>query len=245
MRDRRRARGALIPPTAWASQQLRDWISTPDSKVLQLQGSLLRAEQSRDVAIDLVQLLQATGLPVAWYLANNTGIDESAHPSITPIDILRSLIEQTIDQHWDATKTWGLNASHFAGCKTERDWLRLFVAVLAHVQRLVLVIDTQRAISGMVDMIAEFWRDVNERGGIQTTVKILILTYESPSSALSGFPVLPAATTSGRASPRSSPRQSRVLSRFGGRRCRAPWTTHPSEGPEDLKPFVLQLINSN
>lgn len=242
MRDRRRARGSLTPPISWSSRQLREWISTPDSKVLRLQGSFLRTEQSKDLAIDLVELLRAMGLPVVWYLVD-TATGELRCRSITPTVILRSLIKQTIDQHLDAANNWDLNEGHFAACKTEKDWLRLFVAVLAHVQKIVLVIDTQRTITGMMDMIAEFWREVNEQG-IRTTVKILVLTYDNTSTALSVFPVLPTATKPAQPSPRSSSRHSRVRSRFGGGR-RSGKRNESGEGPEDLKPFVLQLVNSS
>jgi len=238
MRDRRRARGALAPPAAWASRQLRDWISGPDSRILQLQGSFLRSEQSRDLAIDLVELLQTTGLPVIWYLAN-TAINDSA---VTTIDILCSLIKQTISQNMDAAEAWGSIDSHFAACKTERDWLRLFVIVLAHVRRLVIIIDAQKAVSGMPGMVAEFWREVNKQHN-QTTVKILVLTYEAPTiTALSGFPVLPLAAGYGRT--RVSPGTYRTHSRFSARRCRPPQNPR-STGPDDLKPFVLRLISSD
>ncbi|KAK0634098.1 hypothetical protein B0T14DRAFT_86339 [Immersiella caudata] len=245
MRDRRRARGATIPPAAWESQQLRDWISMPGSKVLQLQGCSLRTEQSRDVAIDLVQLLQTMGLHVSWYLTSDTSTDKPTHPTTTPIDIIRSLIKQILDQHGDTAKSWGINDSHFADCQTKRDWLRLLVTVLSHVPKLVLVIDAQRATSGMADTIAEFWQEMKEQN-IPTTVKILVLINESPASALGGFPVLPA-TTAPRfglpARPRSSPPRSRVLSRFGISRGRVP-RAQLGEGLENFKPFVLRLLNS-
>ncbi|KAK3326322.1 hypothetical protein B0H66DRAFT_155779 [Apodospora peruviana] len=242
MRDRRRARGGFIPPPVWTSQKLRDWISSPESALLQLQGSLLCAEQSRDLAIDLVQLLQVAGLPVIWYLGS-TSTPKETSDVVSAVDILRSLIEQTIKQHAKATPNWNLNDSHFQACKTEKDWIRLLVAVLGHVQKMVLVIDVHHDAQGTLAIMKEFWDGMTEQG-ISTTVKILVLTYETPAMILDSFPVVPAAfeSTGRMRNPRAS--LARTSARFRNPRGRIQRVGTSTRGPEDLKPFIMKLVAS-
>jgi hypothetical protein len=242
MRDRRRARGGSTPPGVWASKQLQDWISNPESALLQVQGSVLRAEQTRDLASDLIQLLQATSQPVIWYLSSASS---SGQARVSVTDILRSLIEQTISQHQHAqgSQPWRLNDSHFQHCKTDSDWLRLFVAVINHMSKLIIVIDAHQEAAGEVlSVIKEFWDDMTAQK-VATIVKVLVLTYGTESKAILGdFPVLPA-TSAARGSPRRSSGSSRRagLSRTGSR-FQSPRTGTPG-GPEALKPFVLQLVS--
>ncbi len=226
MRDRDRARGGSVFPGAWTSTHLRDWISSPESALLQLRGSVLRAGQPRDLASDLIQLLQATGMPVVWYL-NSTSSPGRACISI--IDIFRSLIEQSINQHerGQDSQPWRLSEGHFENCKTEEDWQRLFVAVLSHLSKLVIVIDAHQDASGDVLAVTnKFWNDMKTQN-VATVVKVLVLTYgTAPGAVLGHFPVLPATSTTGRFPRESlgSTRRaglSRMESRFQNRRPRS------------------------
>jgi hypothetical protein len=67
-RERRRARGGLVLPPIWATAELHEWISKPESTVLQLPASLRRIDESKDFALDMIQLLKSAGLPVIWHL---------------------------------------------------------------------------------------------------------------------------------------------------------------------------------
>ena len=247
MRDRDRARGGFVFPGIWASNQLRDWISSPDSALLQLRGSVLRAGQPRDVASDLIELLQATSLPVVWYLSSTSSLGQVR---VSMIDIFRSFIEQTINQHRHAqsNQPLRLNEGHFGNCKTEEDWQRLFVAVLSHLSKLVIVIDAHQDASGDVLTAINKFRDDMKAQNVATVVKVLVLTYgTAPKAVLSDFPILPATSTTGR-SPRESLGSSRRTGlprtglRFQSRRPRALRVSPSSSGPEELKPFVLQLV---
>lgn len=246
MRDRRRARGASIPPGIWASKHLQDWISNPESALLQVQGSILRAEQTRDLASDLIQLLQSTDQPVVWYLSSTSSPGQAnASASVSVTDIVRSLIEQTIRQHQHAqgSQPWRLNDSHFQHCKTDRDWLRLFVAVLNHMPRLIIVIDAHQEAAGEVlGVVKEFWDDMKTQN-VDTIVKVLVLTYGTESRAMLGdFPVLAAAFAAPRSPRRASGSSRRAgLIRTGSRFQNA--RTGTAGGPEALKPFVLQLVS--
>jgi hypothetical protein len=256
MRDRRRARGASTPVGVWASQQLKDWISTPDSALLQLQGSAWLAQQSRDLASDLIQLLQATSVPVIWYLSS---ISSMGRVRISAVDVLRSLIEQTLNQqHQDMDGSqqhppaWRLNDAHFSNCKTDHDWLRLLVAVVNHLPRLVIVIDThQEAADDMLGVVRAFWDEMKAQR-VTSVVKVLVLTYGANKAGhglLGDFPVVPAAFGGGGG---RSPRGSLSSPRAGSARAALRFRNNPrmgtlrsvvaSQGPEELKPFVLKLV---
>lgn len=241
MRDRRRARGAITPHGTWALLQLREWISKPESSLLQFQGSSLRSEQSRDFAIDLIQLVKSVKLPVIWFLAPTTA---TRTPSI--IDILRSLIQQITDQYLRNPDSCWLNDSHFKDCATENDWINLFVSVLGLVPSIIIVIDTHQDASEMVGTVCQFWRKMEQRS-CTTVVKMLILTYGATNTALQQLPVLKAGIDPGRYKTaigmRTRPRQTRIVSRFQGRGDREGRSSQ-TLGPETLKPFVLKLVGA-
>ncbi|KAK4185153.1 hypothetical protein QBC35DRAFT_504382 [Podospora australis] len=249
MRDRRRARGNFLPSSIWTSQELRDWISSTDSALLQLPGLRLRAEQSRDIASELIQLLRSAGVPVVWYLGSNS-------PSVrrlSVIDILRSLVQQIVDQCVGETQTWHLNEADFAASRTEKDWLQLFVSVGAQVERITIVIDAHQDISdNVLDTAREFW-DLMKEQKISTVVKVLVLTYgTSGQGTLNGFPALPSAVSSSfdttRGGLRSSPRAGlgsispRSLRSYRALSARLGRSRVSSMGVESLKPLVAQCM---
>lgn len=85
------------------------------------------------------------------------------------IDIFRSLIEQTINQHEHAqnSQPWRLHEGHFENCKTEEDWQGLFVAAPGHLSNLVIVIDAYQDASG--DVLAVINKlDAKRRHGCQS-----------------------------------------------------------------------------
>lgn len=64
LRDRRRSRAQFQPSAIWQSPPLRDWISKPASSLLLLRDARLRSSDARDLAMDLIQSLQAAGFIV-------------------------------------------------------------------------------------------------------------------------------------------------------------------------------------
>ncbi|KAK3989041.1 hypothetical protein QBC44DRAFT_94922 [Cladorrhinum sp. PSN332] len=248
MKARRRARGATFSSTIWASEELRNWISGADSSLLQLQGLMLRAEQSRDIASDVIQLLQATGLPVIWYLSS---LSSFGRTSTSIVDIVRSFVQQAVHHDTQDKQAWRINETHFQTCKTEKDWLHLFVAVLSHFQKIIIVVDTQQeASNNLLEIVKTFWDEMKAQN-IPTIVKILVLTYGTKSSAaLKEFPIIPAICSDphsarrfqgGRSRAGSSRRlPSRIQNTRAGAGRRSFRET--GQGPELLKPFVTQFM---
>lgn len=242
MRDRRRARGGPGHSGVWTSNHLREWISQPESAILQLRGSYLRVEESRDVALDLLQLLKSVDLPVIWYMGSNYVTDEDTTNAVPVVDILRSLIKQTIEQHSNVMKNWTVNEAHFQACRTADDWLQLFIIMLSHIPRIVLVIDAHQKIADILGTVNQFWDAVKQKN-VDTTIKILVLTYGATEGWLKSSPVLPTTVGDGRNSGgRPSARPTRVATRFPSQRARM--FRSLQVGPEEFKPYVLKLIRA-
>ena len=245
MRDRRRARGGFGHPGVWTSAELREWISKPDSALLQLRGSLLRAEETRDIALDLVQLLRSVELPAIWYVGTACSVESGPAKRVPVADVLRSLIQQTIDQHTEVLQTWDINETRFQDCKSDRDWLRVFISVLSQIERIAIVVDAHQDVTEILGMISQFW-DIASRDNIKTIVKILVLTYDASPELLGSFPLLPTTSKVGSSrlarGPGALARPGRGNSRFLSQR-RKTYRSLQIAGPEEFKPYVLQFVN--
>lgn len=219
----------------WTSTKLRSWISQRDSAVVELQGSLAEPDTSRHFAFDIVDLVKSTELPLAWYVSSRVPSTSLKGP-MTVTDILRSLVQQLLAQNKDAFVESSLKESEFASCSTEEEWLRLFIAVLVEIPRVILILDSHGEERQVLDAVRKFWVIVDERK-IKTATKMLLLTYPAPGALTPA--ILPnddmassftLALGQNRGLMRDNVRdQRRMLPRQGG-------------GPSQFKPFVLQLM---
>lgn len=177
LRDRRRMRGNSIPDQLWTSAKLRSWISQPGPALAQVQGNLIVPDASRDFALDIVELAKATGLPSAWYVGSR-----SAKP-MAVLDVWRSLVWQVLEQNLDSSSYKNLTESNFNSCATEDDWISLFVAVVAEIPRVVLIIDSHQDERKTRETVRKFWDTFTERK-VTATVKMLLLTYSNPGTSM-------------------------------------------------------------
>lgn len=187
LRNRRRARGTstLDPARVWKSVKLREWVSQPCSALLQLQGSVISADASRDFGLDIVDLTKQIGFPVAWYLGSplpSTDIKKA----MNVIDMLRSLVQQVLDDNRDEFLNSNLEEANFASCSTEEGWIRLFIGMISQLPRLVIIIDTHKDATHILGMIRKFWELV-ETMNCKTVVKMLLLTYSITGTAMPVF----------------------------------------------------------
>lgn len=181
MRDRRRSRLALRPPNICDLSQLQDWMTKSGSSILYLDDPRLRSEEARDVAMDLIQALDAVNIKAIWHLAPSTG------QTISSTDIIRSFIHQLMSQ--SGTKTNGLAKSLCAAqlSKSMDDYLAALYLALSRIPRIVIVIDTRGTALEIFDTIDRFWKMAGEQNA--TRMKVLILTYGSENSPLISRPV--------------------------------------------------------
>ncbi|KAM5353991.1 hypothetical protein ACJ41O_000641 [Fusarium nematophilum] len=182
VRDRRRVRGSPVSDQVWTSAKLRNWISQLGSALVQLQGSFITADASRDFALDMVELAKATGLPLAWYVGSRLPSTPLMDP-MTVTQIWRSFVWQILEENTDSTSYRNLVESDFSSCSTEDDWIALLVAVLAEMPRVILVVDCHKEEHQIRDTVGKFWRIYREQKA-KTTVKMLLLSYSSPRASM-------------------------------------------------------------
>jgi len=179
MRDRRRARRVGPPPSVWLSKTLGEWISASAASVLVLEGSFIRREDSRDFALDLIHLARSVQMPTVWVLGANM-------PSLSAVDAIQSLIQQILDLHGERFTDSALSEQDFRSCNTTTDWIDLFITVVNHVPRCLLVVEAQDKSLQTVQMMEQFWGEVVKRR-VKTVLKILLLTYQGTKTAVA-FP---------------------------------------------------------
>ena len=166
--------------SAWVSVQLRDWISAARSALVEVTGSRSLAEQSRDFALDMIQLAQSAKLPVVWHLRPPSSMGSGL--SMLARDVIRSLVRQTMASYHEQLSDSGLDERTVAMCVTDEEWYRLFVHILSFLPRAVIVIDAYDSPHQILSMVQDLW-DILNRAQIDTVIKILVLTYPTPGSA--------------------------------------------------------------
>ncbi|KAK7407951.1 hypothetical protein QQX98_009868 [Neonectria punicea] len=242
VRDRRRVRSNAGWDAIWASTKLRDWISQLGSALVQLQGSLITTDASRDFAFDMVDLVKATALPLAWYIGSPLPSTSSKTP-MSVMDIWRSFIQQILDQHQDAFVDSILTESSFASCSTEEEWLDLLMTVLGEFTRVVLILDSHCEGHRVLEAVSKFWALVDERK-TTTAIKMLLLTYSAPGvlmpAILPGDGIASFTVTLGQDRKPGTARASMHGNAKGQRRS----GPRSAGGPSLLKPFVIQLTEA-
>lgn len=177
LRNRRRARNGSNPDAEkiWKSSKLQEWISEPRSALVQLGGSIIQTDISRDFGLDIVDLTKQTGLPVAWYLGSPLPSTDIKGP-MKVNDILRSLVHQILHGYKERFADSHLEENDFASCSTDEDWIRLLVGVLSQLPRVAIIIDAHENTRHMLETVRKFW-DALEESACTTVVKMLLLTY--------------------------------------------------------------------
>ncbi|CAM1509858.1 Fc.00g001930.m01.CDS01 [Cosmosporella sp. VM-42] len=245
LRNRRRARGGSISDSdgIWKSVKLRDWISQPGSALVQLQGSVINADASRDFGLDIVDLMKSTGLPVAWYLGSPLPSTDSKG-SMAVRDIVRSFVQQVLEQHKGGFANSNLSESAFASCSTEEDWLRLLIGVLSQLPRIALIIDSHDDAAHIFEAVRHFW-NVVEECKTTTVIKMLLLTYPTPGASTAVYlkddKILHCSISLGQGRRPGTMRVSLAGNAKGRRRA---VSGAVKGGPALLRPFMLRLMDN-
>lgn len=181
MRDRRRARGASGRSSLWLSTVLQKWASDPASSLLQVKGSVVTRDDSKDFALDLIRLAQSTNLPVVWAFGASTS---SSSASISATDILKSLIQQVLYQRSETfASDSSLSEEYFRRCTTVDDWLKLLITVMSATPRILIVLDANEHMAQAISELGQCWPELMTPN-IRTVVKVMIVTYEGAGCAL-------------------------------------------------------------
>lgn len=175
--QRRRARDPASSDSngAWNSARLLQWIRTPGSSLLQLRGSKIRSEASRDFAFDIIQVLKSLKLPVVWYVAFPLHTT-SAAAKVTPRHIIATLVSQVLAQVESSGTVGVFDHSTMSEASSDRDWLRLLAALLGKVPWVAVIIDTY----GHGPQIQALLRDLHSslvECHSTSAIKLMLLTY--------------------------------------------------------------------
>ncbi|CAM1504719.1 Fc.00g023100.m01.CDS01 [Cosmosporella sp. VM-42] len=237
MRERRRARYGTIPHKMWTNPQLQDWISNPASSMVLVKASLRRSESLRDFGLDMIQLLKSSQLTVIWYLGSLSGPTSKA---ISAVDLIRSFIDQIIQQHKDTSTGWRLNETDFHTCNSKDSWMSLLLAVLKEIPRIAIVVEAQEGLSSILQIMYRIWKYFTD-AKITSVIKILVMIQTVHDGSIPAVPEMSHVsqlTFESGTGMRVSPALLKASRRRYGAR-------HFLQGskPGDLKPFVLRFVS--
>ena len=137
LRKRRRPYSNALQTAPSRFNKLNAWASSNSSSILICQGTILSRHDIRDLALDIVELLRQSSIPVIWALGKAVTSNDA---KATSVDILKSLILQVLMLSPQSRR---LNASQFQSAVTEAHWLQLLHVVLTGLQRVYIVIDLE------------------------------------------------------------------------------------------------------
>lgn len=251
LRNRRRVRGEAVGlGGVWNSDMLKAWISQPGSALVDIQGSLISPEASCDFALDMIELAKSVSLPLASFLSHPLSRNKSGSAKVSAQDIVRSLIQQVLDQHANVFTSHDAGEDVLDACRGNVDWVRLFVAILGRIPRIILVIDTYDSPSQILELVAQFWSIVGEGRDhtTRTSIKMLLLTYPNPSGNRITTPIdlincQSATYFTISLNQHRSPGSARVSLQRNAVKPRRPpgHRQRKSAGPNQLRPLMLQF----
>ena len=137
LRKRHRLHSNALNYISSRFNKLHAWASSNSSSILICQGTVRSRHEIRHLALDIIELLRQSSIPVVWALDKTT---TSSEHKATSVDILKSLILQVLMLSPQARR---LDASQFQSAVTEAHWLRLLRVVLTGLQRIYIVIDLE------------------------------------------------------------------------------------------------------
>ncbi|KAM5341919.1 hypothetical protein ACJ41O_014950 [Fusarium nematophilum] len=150
--DALRAHRSLIRRSSpWRSQNkntlelfqgVGQWISAPKSSLLILQTQPRAQARVKEIATELIRLLQPRSKKVIWYLSSLNLNDEG---EISSVDVLKSLIFQCMKlvPEFVASDPGNFSTAKLHGHHSEEEWLELLCHMLRHLNACFIVIEAE------------------------------------------------------------------------------------------------------
>ncbi|KAK1759720.1 hypothetical protein QBC47DRAFT_114843 [Echria macrotheca] len=153
------------PATVDLIRRLGIWISSPDSPLLILQANARAKLHAKELAIELISVIEPARVAVAWHLTE--GSEEGAGDRVL---LIRSFIFQIMRNSAELIGSEGLDAAKFQSNHSDDEWLELFCTLVARLPKCFLLVEMSEQgapdILGMLEAVAS--RCVS-------TAKILVL----------------------------------------------------------------------
>ena len=183
MAARRRARTRSMLNEVRRSKALQEWGRVAQSKILIVKGSFRTSHHARDVATDVIPLIQSAGVPVVWVL--NIKQDEVALQPFV-VDVLKLLAHQIMQLNAAIHET-ELSTLRFQQAQTESDWLEILVGLFQGLEQVYIVLDIEILGDEVCDLSQ--WTDIFlelfgrlRRDSTTTVVKVALLNYGNDPS---------------------------------------------------------------
>ncbi|KAF2020928.1 hypothetical protein BU24DRAFT_416589 [Aaosphaeria arxii CBS 175.79] len=161
-------------------RSLQDWFSAPRSSFFVVRVGTRAESRARELAGDVITLLQSKDQPVIWRLSSMRGVTEEATGTVTSVikelisEILR-LDPSLINKHPDE-----LNISQYLANHSETEWLNLLQRFLSRLGKCFIIIEAHdlfRINKANQDWMISFLMLFQQLLGHGACLKVLVLAY--------------------------------------------------------------------
>lgn len=176
---------ANILSTFWQSPTLNKFANSLSSSLMLVKGTFQERAALYDTAVSVAEELKRKDIPTLWGV--NARIPDPAARTLTPVDVLKSLVAQalTLDNSSHSQKSTALSCTQLRTAATERQWIDILGAALANLRREVYVVleldillshsSESLSSSEVIGMFSALLEELTSRGG-KSKIKVLIVT---------------------------------------------------------------------
>jgi hypothetical protein len=152
-------------------QKIGVWICKPETPLLVLQAGPRAQASARELAIELLDVLEPINQALVWHLSDTPG-PEDGGPSRA--DILRSLIFQVLraGQAQAGPAFESMDAAMFQALHSEAEWLQLLCLVLRQLPRCFMLVEADEGAGEMLSVLEDV---VSQTRDAKLILKIMIL----------------------------------------------------------------------
>lgn len=168
--------------------RIGDWIFSLQSSLLVLKAPARSEAKAKEIAIELIGMLQATTPRVFWYLSTTTFVDHS----VTIVDIVKGLAYQLIcfdPENINRLLDGNLTAMKLQHDHSEREWGDLLYMILKHLSDCFIIIEAQDVYKMMgqetsyLESLLSIFRPLITRASEEgLRIKILLVGYGKSSN---------------------------------------------------------------
>ncbi|KAH8881712.1 hypothetical protein GQ53DRAFT_773125 [Thozetella sp. PMI_491] len=167
-------------------QSIGEWVSSPRSSLLVLQTQPRAQARVKEVATELIDLLQPQSKKVIWYLSSTSFEDRG---SVTTVEVLKSLIFQSMKL---APELVGAEPANFNTAKlhashSEAEWLDLLCCILRCLKTCFLIVEAEDVFGNAEEakqLVEVLLSLIHRFQDTETTIKLLVANYGDAWSGL-------------------------------------------------------------
>jgi hypothetical protein len=173
----------------WLAPKMQNWNSSIASSLIMVKGSHRLRKHIKSFCADAIRLLRESNTPVLWALKTSEPQTPTPTDNTTTIDIIKSLILQTINLNptLHTERSLCSRLQIYLSAKTEADWLVLLASMLEGIPLLYIIIDIQLLSTSASELssgfswpagISRLFKELSDRDS-KTVVRVMMLSYGS------------------------------------------------------------------